>query len=482
MKKKKHHNTIIKNNDISYWESYDNTCYWSSAFLKQLGYKSKHVKTKLNYFLKSIIHPEDRKIFRDHFFGLTEHNSAFKQKLFLKNKAGKYKEFDCEGNNESTLSSQSNSKIIVFTKIKLKTAKVFRNSHLFYRETAEMTSTGSWFVDFVKQKSYWDSGTRKILEYPDDYVPSLKYGHTYYADDCVDKATSLFIKCATQGKPFDAEMVMLTASKKRIWVRAMGKPVYNKEQEIVGIRGVFQNIDDLKQKQVELETTSDIITSQNSKLYNFAHIVSHNLRSHTSNLQLITQLIETSESIDEKLELIDNVKVVSDSLAQTIDHLNEIVTVQTGINQTKEELKFDDVLNLTKDAIKQSIQISEAKIISDFKDAESIYYIAAYLQSIMLNLITNAIKYNHTNHKPIIKLKTYLNEYKKIVLEVSDNGIGIDLDQFGNKIFGMYKTFHKNSDGVGIGLFLVKNQVEALGGKISVSSVVDKGTTFKIIF
>lgn len=480
--KKKKSNTTISNNDVSYWESYDNISYWSSAFLKGLGYKSKHVTTNLNYFLKNIIHPDDRKIFRDHFFGLMEHNTEFKQKLLLKNKTGKYKEFNCEGNIESSLSSKPNSKIIFFTKKKHKNVKIFKNKHLFYRETAEMTSTGSWFVDFVKQKSYWDSETLKILEYPEDYEPSLKHGYRYYAQDCIDKATSLFVKCATQGKPFNTEIKMLTANKEEIWVKAIGKPVYNKKQDIVGIRGVFQNINDIKQKQIELEKTSNIITSQNSKLYNFAHIVSHNLRSHTSNLQLITQLIDTSETVEEKIELINSVKTVSDSLAQTIDHLNEIVTVQTQIDQTKEVIKFSDVLKLTKDAISQSIQTTSAKIISDFKAAESIYYINAYMQSIMLNLVTNSIKYKHTLHQPVIKLKTYINNQKKTVLEVSDNGIGIDLKQFGNKIFGMYRTFHQNSDAVGVGLFLVKNQVEALGGKISVTSAVNEGTTFKIIF
>jgi signal transduction histidine kinase len=67
-------------------------------------------------------------------------------------------------------------------------------------------------------------------------------------------------------------------------------------------------------------------------------------------------------------------------------------------------------------------------------------------------------------------------------LEISDNGRGIDLNQYGDKMFGMYKTFHSNPDAKGIGLFITKNQVETMGGSISVTSTVNIGTTFKIKF
>jgi signal transduction histidine kinase len=111
----------------------------------------------------------------------------------------------------------------------------------------------------------------------------------------------------------------------------------------------------------------------------------------------------------------------------------------------------------------------------------TINYIPAYLESILLNLITNAIKYKHQDRDPVVEIKSYSIGSKEY-LKVADNGRGIDMKLFKDKIFGMYKTFHYNKDAVGIGLFLTKNQVESLDGKITVESEVDKGTTFIIEF
>jgi signal transduction histidine kinase len=103
------------------------------------------------------------------------------------------------------------------------------------------------------------------------------------------------------------------------------------------------------------------------------------------------------------------------------------------------------------------------------------------LESIFLNLITNAIKYKQLGRKPVIFIQTY-QQNDQSFMEVSDNGMGIDLEQYGEKMFGMYKTFHRNPDAKGIGLFITKNQVETMGGSISVTSTVNIGTTFKIKF
>lgn len=250
------------------------------------------------------------------------------------------------------------------------------------------------------------------------------------------------------------------------------------------MRGVFQDIDDVKQKEINLKKTSEIVSSQNSRLFNFAHIVSHNLRSHSSNLTLIVQIMEGLETVEEKLEFLDSIKDVSHSLNATIEHLNEIVTIQTNIDQNREFISFSKTLNQVKASINQIISSSNAIINSDFSQVESIKYIPAYLESILLNLLTNAIKYKHPDVDPIIHISTSL-DYKdnnRVVLKVKDNGSGIDLEKFGDKLFGMYKTFHYNKDARGIGLFITKNQIESLNGEISVESKKHNGTTFTIKF
>ncbi|GGD19862.1 hypothetical protein GCM10011368_22240 [Hyunsoonleella pacifica] len=468
--------------DIGYWEYKDTEeLLWSKAFLSSLKYSEQDVKISLKFFLNHIIHKEDHDLFRNNFFSLIKNGTDFRQSMLLKSVKGKYKEFVCTTNNNVSLKYHGNSKFIFFNKRKFKTNKKVTKNKFYYKETAEMTKTGSWYIDFVKQKSYWDQQTRRILEYPEDYIPSLKNSAKYYPREYKKLAQSTFVECAVEGKKFDVQIKMLTKNNRAFWVRAMGKPVFNELKNIIGIRGVFQDIDASKAKELSLQRTSNIIASQNKRLFNFAHIVSHNLRSHTSNLTLISELIDTYESCEEKLTLIENVKDIALSLNETIEHLNEVVTIQTSTNKSKSLVYFDDVLNQVVNSIGQIIAKENTTINTNFSELEAIQYIPAYLESILLNLITNAIKYKHPERNPVITIKSKINDTKKI-LEITDNGLGIDMNKFGDKVFGMYKTFHYNKDATGIGLFITKNQVEALNGQISVSSEVNEGSTFKIEF
>jgi len=472
---------VIDDLDFGYWTLKDNISCWSSAFIKSLGYSEYEIEISLNYFTDHLIHKDSRKLFIDNFYGLVRNDIDFKQIVSVKCKDGSYKEFVCKSNEELPVNVHEGSKVIFFFERNFKTLDIVKDDNFYYRESAEMTSTGSWYVDFLEQKSYWDHETKRILEYPDNYIPSLKDSSLYYAEEHLQLAADSFFKCAMAGKAFDVEIKMLTANKREFWARAMGKPVYNDNKDIIGIRGVFQDIDDVKLKEINLQKTSDIVASQNSRLFNFAHIVSHNLRSHTSNLSLIVQLIEDVNTPEEKVELISSIKDISESLNSTIEHLNEVVTIQTQTSQNTVEVEFANTLSLVTKSIGTIVSENKAIVESNFSQVESIQYIPAYLESIILNLLTNAIKYKHPERDPIITLTTYIKD-KKTFLEVTDNGIGIDLEKFGEKLFGMYKTFHYNKDAIGIGLFITKNQIESLNGEIFVDSKVGKGTTFTIQF
>ncbi len=476
-------NNVIRDFNAGYWELYTDPDkeVWSQKFYEGIGYAKEELESTIDYFLEHLIHKEDVEIFRDNFLNYRKNNVDFKQHIKIATKQGDYKLFRCATNDQLPVNIKSEINLIFFFEIKLEPDQDITKDNFYYKETAQMTSTGSWYVDFDKRKSYWDFETRRILEYPDDYIPSLKDSADYYAEDSRQKAADLFFNCAMVGTPFNTEIKMVTANGRIFWVRAIGKPVYNENKEIIGIRGVFQDIDDIKRKELRLQRSMDIITSQNSRLFNFAHIVSHNLRSHTSNLSLLVQLIEDIDNPEEKIELVNEVKQISYSLNTTIEHLNEIVAIHTNKDQEKKVIKFQDALNLVMSGIGQMIALSKTTIEADFDDLEEINYIPAYLESILLNLITNSIKYRHENRDPIIHIKTYTKENNEY-LEVKDNGRGIDMKLFKDKVFGMYKTFHYNKDAVGIGLFLTKNQVESLNGTISVESEVDNGTTFIIEF
>ncbi len=483
MLKNEFFNNVMQDFNTGYWQLHKNPYVenWSDKFYEILGYSKKDVPPNFDYFLEHLLHKEDVDVFRDNFLNYRINNVSFKQHIKILNKNRKYQLFRCATNDELPVNIKAGIRFLFFFETKLEPDKTIKKDNFYYKETAQMTSTGSWHVDFRKKESYWDFETYRILEYPEDYKPSLKDSANYYTEDCRQLAADSFFNCAMMGTPFSTEIKMVTANNREFWARAIGKPVYNENKEIIGIRGVFQDIDDIKRKEVRLQKSVDIIAAQNSRLFNFAHIVSHNLRSHTSNLSLLAQLIEDIDDPKEKEELIKEVKTISSNLNTTIEHLNEIVTIQTNNKQERVPVKFKDALKLVINGISHMISISNCQIRSDFSQVEKINYIPAYLESILLNLITNAIKYKHPERDPVITIKSYM-EKGSTYLKVSDNGRGIDLSLFKDKVFGMYKTFHYNKDAVGIGLFLTKNQVESLDGTINVESEVNKGTTFTIEF
>ncbi len=476
-------NNVIQDFNSGYWALYSDPYHevWSEKFYEVLGYAKEEYPCTIEYFLDTLIHPDDKEIFRDNFLNYRHNAISFRQHIKIKDHIGSYKLFRCATVDHLPIHIKSNEKVLFFFEIKLEPDNEIAKDNFYYRETAQMTETGSWYVDFKEKKSYWDFETRRILGYPDAYVPSLKDSAMYYAEDCQQQAADNFFNCAMAGIPFDTEIKMKTANERVFWVRAIGKPVYNDKKEIIGIRGVFQDIDDQKRKELKLKKSMDIITSQNSRLFNFAHIVSHNLRSHTSNLSMILEFMDGIDNPHEKLDFMEQIKQISKSLNMTIEHLNDIVAINTNKDLERKDVKFKDALNVVTNGIGQMMASSKTKINTDFTAFDTIRYIPAYLESIFLNLITNAIKYKHTERDPVIDIKTHIDNDKKY-LYIIDNGSGIDMKLFKDKIFGMYKTFHLNEDAVGIGLFLTKNQVESLDGKITVESEVNKGTTFRIEF
>jgi signal transduction histidine kinase len=162
-----------------------------------------------------------------------------------------------------------------------------------------------------------------------------------------------------------------------------------------------------------------------------------------------------------------------------MEHLNEVVNINTNINLVTKPLILSNYVNKTKDILSEQIQLNDVTFITNIPDDATINYNSAYLESIIYNLISNAIRYKHPERKLIITINLY-KENDKDVIEITDNGIGIDMARNGNKIFGMYKTFNNNEDARGIGLFITKNQIDAMGGTITVDSELNVGSTFKI--
>jgi signal transduction histidine kinase len=195
---------------------------------------------------------------------------------------------------------------------------------------------------------------------------------------------------------------------------------------------------------------------------------------------MVLDLMEHTKDPDEKISYIGLFKEGTEKLSETIEYLNEIITIQKNTNITKTRIRLKDEIEKTKRALSLAIRESQIKIVHSIPDDFTVLAIPAYLDSILLNLLTNAIKYKSPERQAVLEIDYETNENYTFI-NFKDNGLGIDLEKNGHKIFGMYKTFHGNEDAKGIGLFITKNQLKAMGGKIDVESQVGVGSTFKVL-
>lgn len=275
------------------------------------------------------------------------------------------------------------------------------------------------------------------------------------------------------------EDITYDKSGNRMWYHTIKVPFQLVESEDLAALSIVSDITDHKQRELQLNESLDIISQQNKSLLNFAHIVSHNLRNHASTISMILELMHMEDSKNEKEKLIKQLETASSRLKGTISDLNEIIDEQYKSGKVEKEMNLAECFDKTRQILTTDIKEHDVKFKTDIPENLTFTYNPAYLESILLNLTTNAIKYRHPDRKPVIEIKAEEKD-GHVYLTFRDNGKGIDLDKFGKKLFGMYQTFHGNENAKGIGLFITKNQIETMGGSIDVESEPGEGTTFNI--
>ncbi|PZX52147.1 PAS domain S-box-containing protein [Algoriphagus ratkowskyi] len=251
--------------------------------------------------------------------------------------------------------------------------------------------------------------------------------------------------------------------------------------EVVGFYVHVADVSSLKLLEIELLKSNHRVNEQNKRLLNFSNIVSHDLKSYANNISSILDLINQASSEDEKSEMFELLKVISKEFSRTVNHLNEITRSQNLAKLNPELINLNELVEKTKMTLLVQIHTSNAIITNTIDIIINVLANPVYMESIILNLLTNAIKYRQQTKPPIVEVSC-TQELGKTILKVKDNGKGIDLEKHGADLFGMYKTFHGNSDAQGIGLFITKNQIEEMGGQIEVESKENVGTTFTVTF
>jgi len=353
-------------------------------------------------------------------------------------------------------------------------------SEFLLSEAGRIGRVGGWELDVIQNKTTWSKTVFDIYGLSYDFAIDENDMMSYFPEPYRQTLEDAVAKTYAQGLKWDVELLMINAKKNTVWVRSIGEPLYDGNGVLVKLRGVFMDIDQYKSTEMALHKSIGLITQSNQQLKNFTHILSHNIRNHANNISLVTSLVNTETMDPENAELFEKLDNVSKSLNKTLDDLSEAIKVKESTIQS-EIINFNTLIKKVLDVIALELTTSNTEVELHL-EVSHVNFPPIYLESILLNLISNAIKYKMVNKQPHIILKTYKNEQNETVLECRDNGQGIDLDLYGGKIFGLYKTFHQQKDAHGVGLFLVKTQIESQGGRIEVMSSPGNGAAFKLIF
>ena len=347
----------------------------------------------------------------------------------------------------------------------------------------QASEIGVWDWNLMTNEVFYSTESLKILEI--DNEESSFFVRPECWDDLVhpDDKELYFrnIQLHLEGKSDHYETCHRVLCKgKYKWILDRGKVVVRDENENpIRIVGTHTDITDQKEKEQILLDTLKLVNDQKNKLLNFAYIVSHNLKTQSGNISSLVQLRESNMVDDE--EFYTYVSTVSKELSSTIENLVELVRVQNEVDFDSEKLNVNSYLEKVLNILVDDIQKSKIKIVNKIDKDFSVQFNKSYLESVLLNLTSNAIKYSDNKKDAFIEFTSELvNGYS--VLIIKDNGIGIDLEKHKEEVFGLYKTFHSNENSTGIGLHITKNQIESMGGKIEVESKVNEGTAFKVYF
>jgi PAS domain S-box-containing protein len=317
----------------------------------------------------------------------------------------------------------------------------------------------------------------------------------YPADEIIGKSPEILFGIKSDILEFDklrtavqeykecfVETISYKKSGEEFWINFSMIPVTDKEGEHSHWISIQRDVTVEKEREKEREQLIRELTQNNKDLKQFSYITSHNLRAPLSNLTGLLNLIEEITIEDSELkEIINGFSKSTHLLNETINDLVKVIIIKDNPSIQKEKLLIKDVFENVFNQL--SFLISSNKpILKIDLEVETIFDInKSYLESIFLNLLTNAIKYREPSRQLRITISTKVKD-NNLFMTFKDNGIGIDLEKNNDKIFGLYQRFHNYPESKGLGLYLVKSQVESMGGTISVDSNVGKGTTFTIVF
>ena len=285
---------------------------------------------------------------------------------------------------------------------------------------------------------------------------------------------------AMRGDPVNYEACYPLLNGEPEWYNISLNAVKDHKAKTIGLCCSAINITSAKFAEIERARMTEDLEQRNNDLEQFSYIVSHNLRAPVANITGLAHVLkQTGLTLRERAETEDFLFQSVLKLDEVIHDLNHILQVRRGIKEKKEKIIFPELLGDILTGFHLVIEQENIQVLTDFSEAAELFSIKSYIYSIFLNLVSNSIKYRQPDRPLMVEIKSWI-ESDKLTIWFKDNGRGMDISRKTNEIFGLYKRFHLDVEGKGIGLFMVKSQVRALGGNIDVQSQPGNGTAFLI--
>lgn len=467
------------------WKIEDDNFSWNKGIENIFGYKQEEVGENSTWWFDKI-HPED------------SIKMSIKLYSFIEQKTEKWQDqyrFRCSDNSYKyvldrgfLLKDENGKAIRMIGAIQDITKQKEEEQRLKLLETVITQSKDSIIIT---EADSIDAKIPNII-----YVnPAFSIMSGYESDEIIGKSPDLFnspnsdvseleklLKAIKNKEECLIETISYTKNKDEYWVRLSMIPIYNADNELSHWISIQRDITEEKKQEKEKEQLIRELTQNNKDLKQFSYITSHNLRAPLSNLTGLLNLIEDITIEDQELkEILSGFNKSTHQLNDTINDLVKVIIIKDNPSIKKEAVLIKEIFENVFSQLNFQIELYKPIIKLNFEKVSIINTNKAYIESILLNLLTNSIKYKSENRKLKITITTEEID-DTVVLIFKDNGIGIDLVRNKDKVFGLYQRFHNYPDSKGLGLYLVKSQVETMGGTIGIESEVNKGTTFTLTF
>ena len=346
---------------------------------------------------------------------------------------------------------------------------------------------GTWTWSPATGDLYWSSQLHRNFGVTEETIPDYDLFMSLVHPEDRDALTKLIYRCIETKESYEIMHRVITPMGQMRYFQCHGEAICDSNGELTGLLGTSQDVTErhlsqrrLSEQNRQLEGMNAKLQDVNKQLEEIAHVASHDLKAPLVNLDALMSMLEETQPLDEKgQEIVGKSHQSLSKMRHTLETINLVIDSRYKLNLPPEDIAFEACLEEVLIQIDDQVQGSNAQIDADFSGCPRVNYPEFHLNSIFQNLITNAIKYAGEGVSPKITIKSSVVDDSPF-LTISDNGMGINMELYKEKLFKLFKRFHPKIEGRGIGLHIIHTMVKNHGGNIEVESELGKGTTFHI--